>query len=115
MTRPGSSCRRTVPPRHYLSSRRMLTRAVLLLGNPFNQLATISTYLRDRFASTYYFLRALAVKESFVTARGNLQATLKGPLEAHQTARSDDPSALTKHALQSKVVILLAMLLLRTG
>lgn len=88
-----------------------------LLGNPFNQLATISTYLRDRFASTYYFLRALAVKESFVTARGNLQATLKGPLEAHRPGGSDEGAKAepSEKALQKDVVVVLAMLLLRTA
>src|ERR1700737_139888 len=37
-------------------------------GAPANQLAVLSTYSKDFLASTYYFYRALACDEPFITA-----------------------------------------------
>lgn len=41
-------------------------------GAPANQLAVLSTYSKDFLASTYYFYRALACDEPFITAGNNL-------------------------------------------
>ena len=41
-------------------------------GVPANQLAVLSTYSKDFLSSTYYFYRALACGDPFVTAGNNL-------------------------------------------
>ncbi|GAA6021027.1 hypothetical protein JCM10207_003892 [Rhodosporidiobolus poonsookiae] len=56
------------------------TQARLLLpdnGNPSNQLAVLSQYAHDALSSVYHYLRALATRQPFATARANLQVTLK--------------------------------------
>lgn len=86
-----------------------------LAGNPFNQLATIDNYRSDRFGATYHWLRALAVKEPFTTARGNLQATLKGPLRTHLEREPAAGTLALERALEKDIIVLLAMLVLRAG
>ncbi|KAL7414923.1 hypothetical protein BDY24DRAFT_22367 [Mrakia frigida] len=89
-------------------------------GNPFNQLAVISTYVRDPFSATYFYLRALSIPDPFVTARGNLQSTLRRPLDAWKTAgRGADVvvggGVVEEKRLKKEVVLLQAMFTLKSG
>ncbi|PWZ01134.1 hypothetical protein BCV70DRAFT_199502 [Testicularia cyperi] len=60
-------------------------------GNPSNQLAVVSTYNADTFASLYHYYRALCVKTPFTKAKINLEKLFVKPtahyLDHH---RSDD-------------------------
>ncbi len=61
-------------------------------GNPSNQLAVVSTYKGDTFASLYYYYRALCVKTPFAKAKINLEKLLAKPTSAYldEASRSTD-------------------------
>ncbi|SPO28848.1 uncharacterized protein UTRI_05098_B [Ustilago trichophora] len=63
-------------------------------GNPSNQLAVVSTYKGDTFASLYYYYRALCVKTPFAKAKINLEKLLAKPTSAYleEASRSGDAS-----------------------
>ena len=89
-------------------------------GNPFNQLAVISTYVHDPFSATYFYLRALSIQDPFVTARGNLQSTLRRPLDAWKNAgRGADVvvggGVVEEGRLKKEIVLLQAMFALKSG
>jgi hypothetical protein len=89
-------------------------------GNPFNQLAVISTYIHDPFSATYFYLRALSIQDPFLTARGNLQSTMRRPLDAWKTAgRGADVmvggGVVDEGRLKNAVVLLQAMFTLKSG
>ncbi|TKY89094.1 hypothetical protein EX895_001625 [Sporisorium graminicola] len=48
-------------------------------GNPSNQLAVVSLYNGDTFATLYYYYRALCVKTPFAKAKVNLEKLLAKP------------------------------------
>ncbi|GAK68270.1 uncharacterized protein PAN0_059d6511 [Moesziomyces antarcticus] len=66
-------------------------------GNPANQLAVVSTYKGDTFASLYYYYRALCVKTPFAKAKINLEKLLAKPTAAwlDEASRSTHASAYT--------------------
>lgn len=43
-------------------------------GNPYNQLAVLSTYVEDELGAVYYYCRGLAVGEPFPKSKENLVA-----------------------------------------
>lgn len=45
-------------------------------GNPYNQLAVISSYERDDLAAIYYYYRSIMVSQPFPNAKGNLDVTM---------------------------------------
>ncbi|SJX64415.1 uncharacterized protein SRS1_15056 [Sporisorium reilianum f. sp. reilianum] len=51
-------------------------------GNPSNQLAVVSLYNGDTFATLYYYYRALCVKTPFAKAKVNLEKLLAKPTSA---------------------------------
>ncbi|SPO27955.1 uncharacterized protein UTRI_05098 [Ustilago trichophora] len=66
-------------------------------GNPSNQLAVVSTYKGDTFASLYYYYRALCVKTPFAKAKINLEKLLSKPTSAYleEASRSLEAGNLT--------------------
>lgn len=61
-------------------------------GNPSNQLAVVSQYNSDAFASLYHYYRALCVKTPFLKAKINLEKLLAKPTSIYldEAARSTD-------------------------
>lgn len=89
-------------------------------GNPFNQLAVISTYVHDPFTATYFYFRALSIQDPFVTARGNLQSTLRRPLDAWKAAGRGvnvtvGGGVVDEARLKKEAVLLQAMFALKSG
>lgn len=76
--------------------------------------------MHDPFSSTYFYLRALSIPDPFITARGNLQSTLRRPLDAWKAAgRGADVTIgggeLDEARLKKEIVLLQAMYALKSG
>ena len=96
----GNKKTKHLPKHDFSRASAFYEQARLLLpdqGNPSNQLAVVSTYQGDTFASLYYYYRALCVKTPFAKAKINLEKLLAKPTSAYleEASRSDDAGHLT--------------------
>ncbi|CDW95237.1 hypothetical protein [Sporisorium scitamineum] len=73
-------------------------------GNPSNQLAVVSLYNGDTFATLYYYYRALCVKTPFAKAKVNLEKLLAKPTSAYleEASRSADGGHPVWNAAQDR-------------
>lgn len=76
--------------------------------------------MHDPFSSTYFYLRSMSIEDPFVAAKGNLQSTLRRPLDKWKAAgRGADVTIgggeVEEARLKQEVVLLQAMYALKSG
>jgi protein SMG7 len=115
----GPNGSESIRPRNFARAKLCYDQARLLVpdqGNPSNQLAIISAYEKDPFASLVHYYRALCVSEPFETAAENMSSVLTRTYDQwkrNHTPRvaldTNAPAHKRMHALTEKIVILHAI------
>uniref|UniRef100_A0A8H7XU36 Protein SMG7 n=1 Tax=Psilocybe cubensis TaxID=181762 RepID=A0A8H7XU36_PSICU len=95
-------------PRNYDKARQCYEQARLLVpyeGNPSHQLAILSSYQKDSFASLIHYYRALCVSQPYDTAAENLGTVLSKALEMwrQRTKRERDKNGTNDMQLPPRV------------
>ncbi|TFK25411.1 hypothetical protein FA15DRAFT_703678 [Coprinopsis marcescibilis] len=107
--RAGQEVRRGKPkPPHvvlYTKAQQRYEQARLLVphdGNPFHQLAILSTYRKDTFSSVLYYYRALCVRQPYETAADNMATVLHKGLDQWKRSKRDRDRMLAAGPLEVK-------------
>jgi hypothetical protein len=81
-------------------------------GRPDNQLAVIASARKDSLAAAFHYMRAVAVRSGFETARSNLESTYRQAMSEHRSATVGElPSETAElgEATRKAIVVLIAM------